>query len=118
MRGLKRRTPDTLWLTVPLLAVIFTVVSAVETPPLEEEKDILDAVGELADKDIKLPADMKDRERFLGTSSTTTYTSVVMVTSTVFYSCLSGTHTVICGKRRKRRNAIEGLLDVPDDGSL
>ncbi|XP_063859247.1 uncharacterized protein LOC135100347 isoform X1 [Scylla paramamosain] len=42
-------------------------------------------------------------QRLLGVSSTTTHTSVVMVTSTVFFSCLSGTSAAVClGRRRKK----------------
>ncbi|XP_071525995.1 uncharacterized protein [Panulirus ornatus] len=50
-----------------------------------------------------LPPELNDRSRFfLGRYSTTTYTDVVMVTSTVFFSCLSGTATGVCQGRRRR----------------
>ncbi|KAK3857520.1 hypothetical protein Pcinc_036231, partial [Petrolisthes cinctipes] len=40
---------------------------------------------------------------FFGSYSTTTYTVVSASTSTVFYSCLSGTSGTVCQGRRKRK---------------
>ncbi|XP_064078986.1 uncharacterized protein LOC135196238 [Macrobrachium nipponense] len=43
-----------------------------------------------------------DRGRYIfGTTSTTTYTSVVASTSTVYLSCLSATAATICEKRKR-----------------
>ena len=48
-------------------------------------------------------AEKADKTRFLGRYTTTTEVAVVMVTSTVFYSCLSGTSMALCmGRRRKK----------------
>ncbi|XP_053634520.2 uncharacterized protein [Cherax quadricarinatus] len=64
--------------------------------------------------DSELDPEAKDRDRFIGSLSTTTYTDVVMVTSTVFFSCLSGTSTVLCqGKRRKK--SLFSVVDVQDN---
>ncbi|KAK7076180.1 hypothetical protein SK128_016679 [Halocaridina rubra] len=52
------------------------------------------------------PTPLDPREKFLfGSFSTTTYTQVVASTSTVFFSCLSGTATgTVCQGRGARRN--------------
>ncbi|XP_069944819.1 uncharacterized protein [Cherax quadricarinatus] len=63
----------------------------------------------------KPPDGISDQERFIfGRYSTTTYTDVVMVTSTVFFSCLSGSSTVLCRGRRRKRSS-SGLSTVNDE---
>ncbi|XP_071525997.1 uncharacterized protein [Panulirus ornatus] len=59
--------------------------------------------------DGKGDSSVDDQGRFLfGSYSTTTYTVVSASTSTVFYSCLSGTQAARCQGRRKRKDL--GLL--------
>ncbi|XP_050727795.1 uncharacterized protein LOC127004273, partial [Eriocheir sinensis] len=84
-------------------------------------EDILrNAGGEAAEGESK--RDDLDEEgkklRFLGHYSTTTETAVVMVTSTVFFSCLSGTSTALCLGRRKKKN-LQSLMELqvnPEEG--
>ncbi|XP_068248907.1 uncharacterized protein [Palaemon carinicauda] len=66
---------------------------------------------------------MSEKERLFGSFSTTTYTVVSAVTSTVFFSCLSGTDSTVCQGRNAKRfrrgsrtKAIE--LEGADDFSL
>ncbi|XP_066964074.1 uncharacterized protein [Macrobrachium rosenbergii] len=71
-----------------LVAVAFVVlVAPVSSKKTEDDED----------KMVVL-----DRGRFIfGTTSTTTYTSVIASTSTVFLSCVSTTLATICEKRKR-----------------
>lgn len=69
-----------------------------------------------AKENLSLSPELNDRSRFfLGKYSTTTYTDVVMATSTVFFSCLSGTAAAVCQGRRKRD--LRTSLEIDDDGN-
>nr|XP_053634518.1 uncharacterized protein LOC128690028 [Cherax quadricarinatus] len=65
--------------------------------------------------DIKFPEELSDRNRFFAGYTTTTYTDVVMVTSTVFFSCLSGTTTNTVCQGRRRKKDLRMLLELPDN---
>lgn len=54
---------------------------------------------------------------FLGVSSTTTYSMVSVSTSTVFFSCLSGTYTEKVCKGRNAKRKRKSVVDRMDDGT-
>ncbi|XP_027213290.2 uncharacterized protein [Penaeus vannamei] len=65
----------------------------------------------------------RERNNFLdvfAVQSTTTYTVISASTSTVFYSCLSGSYTaLICkGRKRKSTRAFRNLDSIDGDASL
>ncbi|XP_042208753.1 uncharacterized protein LOC121857012 [Homarus americanus] len=62
------------------------------------------------------PVDEKGEKFFLGGVSTATYTDVVMVTSTVFFSCLSGTSAAVCDGRRRKRS-LRSFVKLEEDES-
>ncbi|KAK3849465.1 hypothetical protein Pcinc_043783 [Petrolisthes cinctipes] len=66
-------------------------------------------------------APLQSQMRLLGVSSTTTITDFSIVTSTVFYSCLSGSSAAVCTGRRRRRQSFRESVDLrirdQDDGS-
>nr|XP_045616233.1 uncharacterized protein LOC123769232 [Procambarus clarkii] len=100
------------------LVMICLAATAAEGSQQQEQHEPEEVVA-----DVKLSPEESDRERFFKTYSTTTYTDVVMVTSTVFYSCLSGTSPAVCqGRRRKRSflniNRRQLALDSEDDALL
>ncbi|XP_069173063.1 uncharacterized protein [Procambarus clarkii] len=100
------------------LVMICLAATAAEGSQQQEQQEPEEVVA-----DVKLSPEESDRERFFKTYSTTTYTDVVMVTSTVFYSCLSGTSPAVCqGRRRKRSflniNRRQLALDSEDDALL
>merc|ERR1712198_184250 len=65
----------------------------------------------VAAADNKGPA-VYDNERLLfGSYKTTTYTVVSASTSTVYYSCLSGTYSALICKGRKRKS-VRGMKDL------
>ena len=68
----------------------------------EEKEKIRGNEGEREKSDL---AEM-DRNRFFGRYTTTTEIAVVMVTSTVFFSCLSGTSAALCTGRRRKKNLL------------
>ncbi|KAK4290072.1 hypothetical protein Pmani_021661 [Petrolisthes manimaculis] len=59
--------------------------------------------------------DTGERERFLATTQTTTRTVVVASTTTVPFTCVSGTDTVLCAGRRRRRKAIRKFIHISDE---
>ncbi|XP_064078987.1 uncharacterized protein LOC135196239 [Macrobrachium nipponense] len=65
------------------------------------------------------PRDSSQKERLFGSFSTTTYTIVSAVTSTVFFSCLSGTAATVCAGRntkRFRRGSDNKALELVGEG--
>ncbi|XP_045612792.1 uncharacterized protein [Procambarus clarkii] len=89
-------------LGLSILALCLMAVAAAEEP---QQKERPQPVVAAAATNHELPAELNDRERFIfGRYSTTTYTDVVMVTSTVYFSCLSGTSPAVCLGRRKKKN--------------
>merc|ERR1712142_845350 len=55
----------------------------------------------------------------MGTYTTTTYTAVSLSTSTVYASCYSGTHTILCTGRKKglrQKRKIADDLMTPEEG--
>ncbi|XP_045613608.2 uncharacterized protein [Procambarus clarkii] len=102
-------------------------VTPQEVTPQEEAtpQELSKPEGAAIDTDARLSPEISDRERFFGVASTRTYTSVVMVTSTVFFSCLSGTSKAVCQGRRKKKS-MQRFLDLTSadegdaelDGSL
>ncbi|KAK4290075.1 hypothetical protein Pmani_037003 [Petrolisthes manimaculis] len=94
-------------LVVGLVAVASFVFAMGEekSAPNLDTTDSQPTVGDVAEtKNNESPVVGEvDKNRFIGRYSTTTETAVVMVTSTVFFSCLSGTSGALClGRRRKR----------------
>ncbi|KAK3857521.1 hypothetical protein Pcinc_036232 [Petrolisthes cinctipes] len=94
-------------LVVGLVAVASFVFAMGEekADPILEAADSQPIVGDEAENKNSESAVVGevDKNRFIGRYSTTTETAVVMVTSTVFFSCLSGTSAALClGRRRKR----------------
>ncbi|XP_068248913.1 uncharacterized protein [Palaemon carinicauda] len=66
---------------------------------VKDEEDSLSIEG-----DALVPKEsMSEKERLFGSFSTTTYTIVSAVTSTVFFSCLSGSDATICQGRNTKR---------------
>ncbi|XP_064078487.1 uncharacterized protein LOC135195914 [Macrobrachium nipponense] len=72
----------------------------------------------LEPKDSSAAQDSSQRERLFGSFSTTTYTIVSAITSTVFFSCLSGTDSTVCRGRnakRFRRGSKSKAIELADD---
>ncbi|KAK7076178.1 hypothetical protein SK128_016677 [Halocaridina rubra] len=59
-----------------------------------------------------LQEDDRNSARLLATYATTTYTVITAKTSTVYFSCLSGTAATVCGGRGGRRRK-RFLKDIP-----
>ncbi|XP_066964053.1 uncharacterized protein [Macrobrachium rosenbergii] len=80
-----------------LLGIFFLAKGALGDNKNEEESSSLEA------KDSLNAKDSSQKERFFGSFSTTTYTVVSATTSTVFFSCLSGTDSTVCKGRNTKR---------------
>ncbi|KAK8407290.1 hypothetical protein O3P69_002088 [Scylla paramamosain] len=73
--------------------------------------------GEVRAKEGEEKSDLAEeinKNRFFGRYTTTTEIAVVMVTSTVFFSCLSGTSAALCTGRRRKKDLLP-LTDLNFD---
>nr|XP_053634521.1 uncharacterized protein LOC128690031 isoform X1 [Cherax quadricarinatus]XP_053634522.1 uncharacterized protein LOC128690031 isoform X2 [Cherax quadricarinatus] len=95
-----------------LTLVMVLVVCLLEVSEGVQLEDLALPQEAADENEVKLPPELsKQSERFFGVASTRTYTNVVMVTSTLFFSCLSGTKaTTVCKGRRKK--SVERVLEV------
>ncbi|XP_068228283.1 uncharacterized protein [Palaemon carinicauda] len=95
-------------------ALTFTVIaSLVVTTYGSDEASIVKDV-----KDLHTPPIVKlvNDQRFLfGSYSTTTYTNVIVQTSSVFLSCLSTSVTNLCGGRRIRKSMLALLKEIEQE---
>ncbi|XP_066964052.1 uncharacterized protein [Macrobrachium rosenbergii] len=100
-----------------LLGIFFFAKGALGDNKNEEESSAL------ATEDSLDAKDSSQKERLFGSFSTTTYTIVSAITSTVFFSCLSGTAATVCqgrNSKRFRRGSDAKALELADgeDSSL
>ncbi|KAG0712223.1 hypothetical protein GWK47_018959 [Chionoecetes opilio] len=102
-----------------VLFCLAAIVSAEATDALKKilyHKELSESKSGPAEENVTPGSIQVGSQRFLGVSSTTTHTSVVMVTSTVFFSCLSGTSATVCQGRR-RRKSLPSVVQIDDEDS-
>ncbi|XP_042873276.1 uncharacterized protein LOC122253915 [Penaeus japonicus] len=80
------------------------------------------AVATAADDGARISGLHNYARNLFGTVRTTTYTVVSASSSTVFYSCLSGSYTALICQGRKKKSLrkieeVDGLEDMPLDAS-
>nr|XP_053634525.1 uncharacterized protein LOC128690032 [Cherax quadricarinatus] len=85
------------------VVVLMVMASVSLVAPQAEMQDQVSQEAALQEDDKGTLA-LDDRNRFFGTFQTSTRSLVSLITSTVFFSCLSGTATAsVCTGRRRRR---------------